>query len=246
MAPAESVWSSLARLIRTRHVARRAWRCCWSQDPGLDPETRCSLATLYRALRRVSGAEVLVDSSKLPSYGQLLRTLPGLEATTVHLVRDPRAVAFSWMRKRFNPATGSWMDRHSALRSAVAWLVTNLEIEILHRGSERPVRILYEDFVSNPEGVLQTCLRAVKMEQKPLPLRGDAEVELSTGHTLAGNPLRFAAGPVRLREDDEWRQAMRAPSRWLVTALTMPLLRRYGYRLLGRAPCGNDEYYSLH
>ncbi len=48
-------------------------------------------------------------------------------------------------------------------------------------------------------------------------------------HTVSGNPVRFEAGPIEIRPDLEWRTALPTGKRRLVTALTWPLLRRYGY-----------------
>jgi hypothetical protein len=41
--------------------------------------------------------------------------------------------------------------------------------------------------------------------------------------------MRFATGSVAIRPDDRWRTAMPAGQRRAVTALTLPLLARYGY-----------------
>jgi Sulfotransferase family len=55
---------------------------------------------LYDAIKAVSGARVIVDSSKSPTHALTLASLPGIKVDLVHLVRDPRAVAFSQQRKR--------------------------------------------------------------------------------------------------------------------------------------------------
>lgn len=61
-----------------------------------------SLGKLYRAVQTVTGSRVIVDTSKFPSYGFVLGMAPSVDLRVVHLVRDPRAVAYSWMRKSFN------------------------------------------------------------------------------------------------------------------------------------------------
>ena len=57
----------------------------------------------------------------------------------------------------------------------------------------------------------------------------DGSVVLSASHTVAGNPMRFRTGPTKLRRDDAWRQSLPRGRRVLVSALTGPLLARYGY-----------------
>lgn len=57
-------------------------------------------ARLYAAAAEVTGARLLIDSSKRPSDAALLRLLPDVEPFYLQLVRDPRAVAFSWQRRK--------------------------------------------------------------------------------------------------------------------------------------------------
>jgi hypothetical protein len=55
--------------------------------------------------------------------------------------------------------------------------------------------------------------------------------ELSTAHTVSGNPSRFTTGPVQIAADDRWRSASRGRDLAIVTAITLPLLRRFHYPL---------------
>jgi hypothetical protein len=41
--------------------------------------------------------------------------------------------------------------------------------------------------------------------------------------------MRFRTGALTLRRDDAWRDALPRGRRWLVSALTAPMLARYGY-----------------
>jgi hypothetical protein len=41
--------------------------------------------------------------------------------------------------------------------------------------------------------------------------------------------MRFKQGEIEIRADEEWREAMAAPSRALVTSLSWPSLLRYGF-----------------
>jgi hypothetical protein len=50
---------------------------------------------------------------------------------------------------------------------------------------------------------------------------------------VSGNPVRLHEGSLTIDPDDEWRARMRPSRRRLVTLLTAPLLRRYGYPLMG-------------
>lgn len=50
------------------------------------------MSRLYDALAEVTGARVIVDSSKRPSYAAFLRSVPGIDPYYIHLVREPRGI----------------------------------------------------------------------------------------------------------------------------------------------------------
>ena len=68
----------------------------------------------------------------------------------------------------------------------------------------------------------------------------DSTVTLKANHSVDGNPMRFKVGELTLRVDNEWRTALPRRQRAIVTALTWPLLARYGYlRLKRRTPASS-------
>lgn len=64
---------------------------------------------------------------------------------------------------------------------------------------------------------------------------GSGPLDPARNHTVAGNPLRFERGAITVRPDVEWRAGLAPGARRLVTALTWPLLLRYGFPLRPRA-----------
>lgn len=190
---------------------------------------RRQLAALYRAVADVAGAAVIVDTSKNPQHGFVLRGVPGIDVAVVHLVRDARAVAFSWARTR---ATGPGQDTHlprrAPLRSAWSWTVANLLSELLRLVHGRAsIRVRYEDLCAAPVATIGRIAALAGVDDATVAdaLDGGARPLV---HAAAGNPVRLEQGPVVVRLDDEWARAP-WPGRRLVTALTAPLLLRYGY-----------------
>ncbi len=191
------------------------------------------LEQLYRAVARRTGARVIVDSSKLPTYGRLLDTLPGLDLHVVHLVRDPRATAYSWLRVKPLPDTGGQMQRQGPGKSALLWALWNAVAELLwSRRKGRYLRIRYEDFVARPRETVERVVALTGEAVAELPFVTEASVRLGPTHTVAGNPGRFETGVVAIRPDLEWRDRMRARDRATVVAIAWPLMLRHGY--LGR------------
>ncbi|HZY56257.1 MAG TPA: sulfotransferase, partial [Rubrobacteraceae bacterium] len=165
------------------------------------------LEKLYEGVRRATGSRVIVDSSKRPLYGYLLGTVPEVDLHVVHLVRDPRASAYSWLRKKFQPDKSgqAYMLRFNPLESSLRWDVWNAVTEVLWRRSpERYLRLRYEDFVRKPQESIRAILKMLNEEASRLPFVDGTRVRLGTSHTVSGNPNRFQTGVVELRPDDEW------------------------------------------
>ncbi|MFJ8687728.1 sulfotransferase family protein [Micromonospora wenchangensis] len=203
-----------------------------------------ALADLYAAVARHTGARVVVDSSKLPPYGVLVDALPGIELRVLHLVRDPRATAFSWRRRRGldGDADPELMSRPPVWKAALLWLVWNTVTVRLwaDRAPTGYLRVRYEDLTADPEATLARIAAFAGVDPDGGPFTGPATVRLTPTHSVAGNPARHRTGPVPITADVQWRRDL---SRWsyaLVTALTAAGLRRFGYpwRRGGPAPAG--------
>jgi hypothetical protein len=192
-----------------------------------------NLSRLYEVTHRQLGGPVLIDSSKLPPYGAMLDMLPGVEVRVVHLIRDPRATAYSWLRKKALPdlAGTAFMQRQGPVKASALWALWNTAAGLLWRRSPRYLRVHYESFVGRPREVVDLILAHAGLEGVRTPFVADHEVELTPNHTVAGNPSRFSTGRVALRSDDEWIVSMRTWDRVRVTVVTWPLLIRYGYPL---------------
>lgn len=193
---------------------------------------RRNLARIYRAMQDVTGNEVIVDGSKLPLYGHVLGTMPEIDLYVLHLVRDPRAVAHSWTRKKAKPLVGGVgeMPRRSPVGSALEWDVGNAATRsLLGRSPERYLLLRYEDFMESPRSATRRVLEFVGEGEAPLPFVSEHGARLGTNHNIGGNPTRFRTGTVELRPDREWAWKMKARDRALVSALTLPFLSGYGY-----------------
>lgn len=204
-------------------------------------ELATGTAKLYRAAYRHSGANFLVDGSKLATHLSLLRDLPATDVRVLHLIRDGRAVAWSWERKRRRARAGSQegsgMRRHgSVLADLVIWHVQNFAIAMLSRGFVHATRVQYEAVAMAPVRTLSRALACLNVEA---PASADAANRLAgeCGHAIGGNDrVRFARKETPVVVDQSWRRELRGLRLWLWSLLAAPGLLLFGYTVWRRRP----------
>ncbi|MFB9235617.1 sulfotransferase [Plantactinospora siamensis] len=244
----------LGRVRELRTLALRLRNVPALVGGRLGPRLRGQLAeyaayttAVYAAAASLTGAELVVDSSKVPAIALCLRRAAGSDLRMVHLVRDPRGVAYSWTKvvPRLESNVGQTMPRFPPVRSALSWDVHNLGAALAGR-SGRPAgrapeglpvkRLHYEHLVSDPQGTIRGIGAFVGLDvgSDDLAFLTDDHVNLPVHHMIGGNPMRFRTGRLPLRRDDVWRTALPRRHRRLVTALCAPLLVAYGYPLRTR------------
>lgn len=197
-------------------------------------EVRSRLAVLYRAIADHTGARLIVDSSKAPAYGRALAMTPGLDVRMLQLVRDPRAVAYSWQRGKLQVDEGvpRPMDSAGPMTAARGWLLWNLVLDRMRRSAGDRMRLLrYEDLVAAPRSTVRDILDFADPSLPPdgLTFLDERTVRQDPTHSVSGNPSRFRDGEVRIEVDQAWRSRLSARDRRVVSAVTWPLARRYGY-----------------
>jgi Sulfotransferase domain len=195
-------------------------------------------AGLYSAIAEVSGCATVVDSSKHASLAYCLRWCRPLDLRVIHVVRDSRAVAYSWTQKVSRPdsALASSMARYSPATAAGHWNAQNSALQLLAGVGVPTLRVRYEDLVASPPAILARIADFARIETEVSQfgfLGADADTrwaDLRAAHTASGNPMRFTTGRVAIRRDERWRTAMPSAQRRTVTALTAPLLAQYRYQ----------------
>jgi len=200
-------------------------------------EYTASYLRLYSAIRQVSGCPVVVDSSKHPSLAFCLRWRSELDLRVIHVVRDSRAVAYSWTRQISRPdsAETSYMATYPPATAAREWIIHNGAVQLLARWGVPTLRVRYEDLVADPVSMLTSMARFAGIEVGRGDLSfvgyedGQWRTRLKAGHTASGNPMRFTTGDITISLDEQWHSAMPVIPRRAVTALTLPLLIQYGY-----------------
>lgn len=234
---------------RTRRVPALLAR----RDPAsLSPDQRWYLDRLIRVMLasgEVAGdPPVLLDSSKHLSAAALLTMDPRLDIRVLHLIRDPRGVARSRMRAKQRPeAANVAMSTVSPQNTATRWVTDNLGYEGLAARGVPTLRLRYEDVMADPSASILDVARFAGLSPSAEDLAfldGRHAHFTTTMHSAAGNPMRFGGDRMEIRADRGWQTDLDDRSRRLVSAISAPLMLRYGYPLRPVRPAPDVEALS--
>lgn len=187
---------------------------------------------LFDAIALASGKPeaAVVDSSKLPGRGLVLARTPGIELYVIHLVRDPRAVAFS-LAKGYSRDVERGLQKELRAKHAsyvaLRWMMVNHLAERLcaEVGEGRVMRLRYEDFVADPAAAVASAASLIGFSAAP---GEQAQGALRPGHQVAGSRHRMSQA-ISVRVDAAWERAMDPGSKSLVALLTRAQMKRYNY-----------------
>lgn len=190
-----------------------------------------SYDSLYMSIAEVTGANVIVDSSKSVPYAYFLAKYSKLDIRFIHMVRDSRAVTFSRQKKKIRKEVTDhveYMPVVSSWKSSFKWLSNNMLVSKII-GNRPCIRIVYESLVSSPCATLCRFSDFLSLPKEKFEkiVSDDNTASMSIHHTVSGNPSRFNTGIVKIKVDDRWRSEMPFFRKYLVTILTWPLLRKY-------------------
>lgn len=187
---------------------------------------------LFETASQLTGARVIVDSSKDPVLLKHLYALEPKRLRVIHLVRDPRAVAHSFVKNfaRDGVTYGSEDSQQapSARRAAAYWRSRNLNIErtAWRIPARQQLLIRYEDLCLEREASAARLSEFLGEE-----IRIPETLRLRQQHTLAGNPMRLTQDHIEVRLNQEWTSRLSPQDEAVILKVTGTLARRYGYSL---------------
>lgn len=171
----------------------------------------------------------LVDASKDP-YRLLWLHLSGLFNLKVfHMVKSPPGFVYS--------VTKEWLDSDDPLRAlkrlyytsrqSLAWVIQNHLISTFtqhHLAPDDHTLLQYEAFAAAPHETVQAACQMLGLPYEPAAVANFRE---GTPFTIAGNPMRYRSGGIRL--DEKWKRRLPESSRRVAGLVTGLTRARYGY-----------------
>jgi hypothetical protein len=233
LTPADAVrWRACS--TRTWHTGRILRQVGWPDGSSSATRYAALMGKLYAVTARRTGSRVVVDATKTPSGAALLLMMDYLSAYILHLVRDPRATAHSWSKRKVKGFSNyrELLMEQAPLLSGLQWLGYNLLVErVCRRRGGGWLRLRYEDLAVHPQARANALVSWLGVQTGRDPFEQSDLVRLADSHIIAGNPDRFDTGIKHICPDNRWIEALSAADRRAVTALSFPLMLRYGYRL---------------
>jgi hypothetical protein len=168
------------------------------------------------AVLRLTGKSVFVDTSKDHLRARALRMFSPYDVRVIHLVRDPRGVIASRLRRGVSigvsEAARQWVRLHTRLQNSFASLAP-----------DRYIRVRYESLCRDPCSVLRElyafCGADPGFRIQDLP---------STSHHIVGNAMRLD-NLSEIKLDERWRQFLTAGQQKEIWQIAGKLSMQYGY-----------------
>jgi len=182
---------------------------------AISPEIRgfsdgCRRAlTLFENAAGMTGASVIVDSSKDPLLLKHFYALAPHKLRVIHLVRDARAVSHSFV-KNFGRDGTAYIAEGSGAQPTLAqaaeyWRTRNQKIRIAswRIPKEQRMVIHYEDLCLKREESATALSRFIG-EKIVIP----ETIHLKQQHSIAGNPMRQEEPSIQVRLSEGWRESL--------------------------------------
>jgi hypothetical protein len=160
---------------------------------------------LFEAVSRVSGRQIIVDSSKNVPRLQRLIECGRFDVLPIHLVRRPQGVVYSHIKKG-----RPWV------KYSYGYMKQMRRARRLLRDREH-VSLRYEQLASDPVEVLTDIMTRLGLEFEPQQLQWAGRER----HNYGGNRMRRARDST-IRPDTAWREKMPAWKKAAVGLITLP------------------------
>lgn len=211
-----------------------SWRKLLPQHKSTTQKYGLIWQTMIDVIAEVDVVTTVIDSSKstrtVGGRALALANYSQLDVKVIHLVRDPRAVMWSYLRgNNIKLEAGHAIpNRGGVLRAILGWNTANFSAARARDSQDNaPLLVRYEDFVEDPYKELHAISQSLMLDFAPIVKHLKDELPIKPDHGVAGNRLR-RKGLIKLKKDEEWKDQLPNHAR-LIAQLNKPFASKYGY-----------------
>ncbi len=165
---------------------------------------------------KITGKSIFVDTSKDHLRPRALKLFSDYDVRVIHLVRDPRGVTASKLRRGggtdVQTPARQWVRLHTRLQKGLGALM-----------QDKYIRLRYEDLCRDPRAVLKKlyafCGANPEFEVTDF---------MACPHHIVGNPMRLSNLSV-IKLDERWRELLTEEQQDQVWQVAGGLGAQYGY-----------------
>jgi hypothetical protein len=195
----------------------------WTEVSRYAEDNRIVLEAVRDRAKQLGSTSLtwLVDSSKSPYRLMWLAASGQFDLKVIHLVKDPRAFAYSLAKHSSGIAQACRVTR-----AVARWQVENRLFDVLSQRYLHPdqlFRLRYEQLAGQTDEALREL--ATWLDVPAWSGAGDLFREVN--HGISGNPSRFESRGIQL--DEKWKRELPATLQRLAYGCGWQLTRRYGY-----------------
>ncbi len=166
---------------------------------------------------KITGKRIFVDSSKDHLRARALKSFSDYDVRVIHLVRDPRGVTASKLRRdggvSARAAARQWLRLHTRLQNGLGAQLR-----------DKYIRVRYEDLCRDPRGMLRELYAFCGADPGFM-----ATDFMACPHHVIGNPMRLSNLSV-IKLDERWRELLTEEQQRQVWQVAGRLGAQYGYR----------------
>ncbi|MEP1765211.1 MAG: hypothetical protein ABJJ53_00945 [Sulfitobacter sp.] len=185
-------------VVRNKYLIRKRFDLtALRSDPEVN-EFNHLQGRLFDAARAVSGAKILLDSSKAGPRAWVLAA--GFDPVFLHAFRSAEDVIASWRRPKFEPSTQTPMKKPPISEAALDWIKVEQSARSLAKVAEVR-RVSYQHFANAPREALSQALNpSFPGLVGAADWVGENAIQPAQEyHSVLGNPDRFDKGVIQIR-----------------------------------------------
>lgn len=185
-----------------------------------NPKYKDVIEMTFGVLKKNVAEEWLLDSSKYISRYLLLRKNKNLHIKGIYLVRDVRGVIHSFNKKVQTPK--------EPLSAILYYMLINLWAQFITIFDSRIIRIRYEDFVNNPDEILE--ILELHIFEKNLTSSKVRDKIFKIPHIIAGNRLRSQKELI-IKKDMAWNKDISRNRQIAYYLIAFPIMLLNKYKI---------------